>query len=121
MVPLALSIALLLASPMAASQETPMERTQKLLDDFFREKKEAEDRYGRMLNGWMGRDIAQLVKQWGAPTSDFRSPDGSHLLVFRETRSAPIGGHLMQCETTFTAVNGRLTHWRWKGNDCQMN
>jgi hypothetical protein len=122
MLPIALSLSLLLASPVAFSQdtqETPMERTQKLIDEYFRQQKERQDKYNKMLDGWMGHDIAYLVKKWGAPTTDFRSPDGSRLLMFRETRTAPLGGHLMQCETTFTAVGDKLTHWRWKGNDCQ--
>jgi hypothetical protein len=100
--------------------------------------------YRKMLDGWMGADERSLVRAWGVPHRSYES-GGVRYLAFVSSREVyrpadpPILGqetvngkstltftpgrpgytYTKSCETTFELTRGRVSSWRFYGNDCR--
>lgn len=100
--------------------------------------------YENVLNSWIGSSETDLVSSWGPPANVYQSPDGARILTYNSARNVvipgqapsytttrvgntyytnPVGGSApvnvgLQCMTNFTVVRGRITTWRYQGNDC---
>lgn len=100
--------------------------------------------YEQRLNSWMGASEANLIRSWGVPKNVFNS-GGRRYFVYNSSRNIYIPGTSptytttiygntayttssggssptninMQCETTFEIQNGRVSSWRYRGNDCK--
>lgn len=101
-------------------------------------------KYEAVLASWVGSTENELVASWGPPAGLYTTPDGSRVLTYNSegnmylpgtaptyqstiigntVYTKPVGGvaptniHL-SCKTNFTVVNGRITTWRWQGNNC---
>ncbi|QEX20216.1 hypothetical protein FRZ61_01320 [Hypericibacter adhaerens] len=84
-----------------------------------------------------------LVAQWGPPDQVYESGGQKYLTYHRSSQAylpgveptyqttyygtyattTPIGGSPPQtinlnCKTTFTITNGKITSWRYEGNNC---
>lgn len=100
--------------------------------------------YEQIVNSWVGKSEAQLVRVWGVPAQVFNSGgrryfvyNSSHNVylpgtssTYRTTfygdtaRTTSYGGSApqtlnYQCETTFELMNGKVVFWRYKGNNCR--
>jgi hypothetical protein len=99
--------------------------------------------YRKLLDGWMGADERSLVRAWGVPQRTYETGGVKYLAfissrevsssrsqpvlvqdmvndksVLTYTPSAPRHFHTLSCETTFEITRGRVTSWRFSGNDC---
>ena len=100
--------------------------------------------YEKILNSWVGADEVSLVRQWGPPMRSYEA-GGIRFLTYAEVRNVYIPGTQptystqiigntayttayggspgynirRACQTTFEVVNGRVSRWQWKGNDCR--
>lgn len=95
--------------------------------------------YEARLASWVGRDIDQLVTQWGPPSGSHIFADGRQVVTYRRSGAAmmpggwqsvntPYGVRQVEepgllvnfwCETTFTTDARRIIQtWAWRGNNC---
>jgi hypothetical protein len=99
--------------------------------------------YEKVLNSWMNSTEQDLVAQWGPPDQVYESGGQKYLTYHRSSQAylpgveptyqttyygtyattTPIGGSPPQtinlnCKTTFTITNGKITSWRYEGNNC---
>jgi ketosteroid isomerase-like protein len=102
------------------------------------------EKYEAVLNSWIGHTESELVSKWGPPDSVYVAPDGTRHLTYRSSRLVTVNGtpprftstvigdtvytqqtggtpgatYNMKCTTVFAIRNGRITNWRYEGNDC---
>lgn len=100
-------------------------------------------KYEAALNSYVGKPELDLVRNWGAPAQTYET-GGSKFLVYSSKRTlvfpgtspmyttsysgyqaytTEIGGTKptsipMSCETTFEVVDGKVSAWTYRGNDC---
>lgn len=93
------------------------------------------EKYEAQLATWVGHPSGELIANWGAPSSTFKTPDGTQVYEYLKTgatngyanRNQFTGGvnatsYTNYCKTTFV-LNGAdvITNWRWEGNMCRAN
>jgi len=102
-------------------------------------------RYEQVLDSWLGDSESALIQKWGPPDSVYESGEAKYL-TYRDSRSVYVAGtepsyqttcsfgscyttaiggspgymKNLHCKTTFTVSDGKITHWRWEGNDCRQ-
>ena len=93
------------------------------------------EKYGQILDSWMGSNIEELMNSWGYPGGSFDSPNGNKVYVYSNTGSytTPVttstvdgivtthGGYTLNfsCTTYIeTDAFGTIVTWSWKGNNC---
>lgn len=108
------------------------------------------EKYNAMLDTWLGRNINEVINNWGYPDSTFNAPNGNTVYVYSyqsstyvpqtnytTTTYSPIGGSVYSnsttnsyggytinevCRTYFEADEvGTIVNWQWKGNACRAN
>jgi hypothetical protein len=52
----------------------------------------SEQGYRQRLDSWIGSTGEKLVAQWGVPTGEHISPDGSKLYEYKDQRTYTVGG-----------------------------
>jgi hypothetical protein len=103
-----------------------------------------EAKYEAALKSWVGNSESSLVNSWGPPDSVYEN-GGTKYLTYQKSRSGYIPGttptyqtqiigntaytnsyggssgysYNQNCKTTFTISGGRITNWRWEGNNCR--
>jgi hypothetical protein len=100
--------------------------------------------YEARLENWVGKSERELVMSWGIPDKQYQLDPRTRLLSYvnRDTVYYPgsfstcVGGfhnhfglsncggfpptaQTLHCETLFTLVNGRVTKWGHRGNNCR--
>ena len=100
--------------------------------------------YESMLNTWIGKSEKDVIMAWGIPERQYQidantkliSYNANNTVVYPGTVSTCFGSagnnsffgscsgfppsiETFHCETLFTLVNGRVTRWGHRGNDCQ--
>ncbi len=100
--------------------------------------------YEAALNQWIGKSEKDLITGWGLPDKQYQLDKNTRLVSY-VSRSAEVypggistcagtvgdpffGGcaayppvlENYSCETIFTLVNGRITRWGHKGNNCRL-
>jgi hypothetical protein len=101
-------------------------------------------KYEAVLNSWMGHGEAELVSAWGPPANVYAAPDGTRILTYNSSRNVYIPGQApnyqtnvigrtayttavggrsamnigMSCATSFTISHGKVSTWRYQGNNC---
>ncbi len=101
--------------------------------------------YAKVLDSWMGANEETLIESWGPPASVYESGGAKYITyvasssgyvpgvapsyqttVYGSTAyTTPYGGtkgffYNRNCATTFKIVNGVISHWQWKGNNCRQ-
>jgi hypothetical protein len=101
------------------------------------------ENYEKILGSWMGSSEDSLIAKWGPPDSFYQSGEAKYLTYsrsessyipgtpptyqttcsFGNCRTTAVGGSSgftvnSNCKTTFTVVGGKITNWRYQGNDC---
>lgn len=76
--------------------------------------KQAQAKYDAMLEGWTGRSEDELIRQWGPPSSVYKT--ASKTFLFYSESVTDYSGATAWCETTFELTNTKVTFSRWKGN-----
>jgi hypothetical protein len=104
--------------------------------------------YESVLASWVGADVNELIRAWGAPDGRFTMPDGHVVLIYEEqssyttpvtvspgattavrtgeavqTYTSPttiMGGDtvILGCRTEFETDGPRVLTWRHRGNNC---
>jgi hypothetical protein len=88
--------------------------------------------YQARMAAWVTRDVNELISAWGAPSQEYRMPNGSTmytwLWVDNSLITANYNEHLNMvtartvtywCKTTFTAnTKSIIESWRADGNNC---
>ena len=92
-------------------------------------------KYEANLQKWVGQSEEALVDGWGAPDNVYISPDGNRILTYQKDRIVnktslfyypaveyPYTPTIEQlsCKTSFTIQDGKITRWRWEGNNCSL-
>jgi hypothetical protein len=86
----------------------------------------APNRYGEMLDGWVGRPTDELVRAWGPPDGSYPLSDGGKVIEYDERRNVAyydyyFGSYVeeLRCKTLFTiSREDVIQSWKWQGNDC---
>jgi hypothetical protein len=101
------------------------------------------EKYEKILGSWVGASEDSLIAKWGPPDSSYQSGETKYLTYARSNSAyipgtAPtyqttcslgicntiaVGGSPgftvnSNCKTTFTLSGGKITNWRYQGNDC---
>ncbi|HCL3314561.1 TPA: hypothetical protein N2A14_002569 [Pseudomonas aeruginosa] len=100
-------------------------------------------KYEASLNTYVGKPELDLVRDWGAPAQTYET-GGSKFLMYSSRRTLVFPGTPptyttsysgyqayttttggtpparipMSCETTFEVIDGKVSSWTYKGNDC---
>ena len=92
--------------------------------------------YAQKVYGWQGRDVNEMLAQWGAPTSQLTMPNGNQLYTYRSAYSQEMpyqGGYYnypwgfsgggsvyYRCTTNFVAdpKTHTILSVSFEGNDC---
>lgn len=79
-------------------------------------REDMEKNYSQKVESWDGSNVMDLIKSWGPPTSEYKAPDGSLMLTYKNDRL--INGDQFTCNTTFTLKANKVVDWSWRGNGC---
>ncbi|UJB30152.1 hypothetical protein [Chromobacterium sp. Beijing] len=92
--------------------------------------------YAQKVYGWHGRDVNEMLAQWGAPTSQLTMPNGNQLYTYRSAYSQEMpyqggfynypwgfsggGSVYYRCTTNFVAdpKTHTIQSVSFEGNDC---
>ncbi len=98
--------------------------------------------YENMLQSWVGKSEAQLVTDWGAPTSMETIGPDRQVFVYIKQRQITVPGEAPNytalgedaeynnfgdslgetfdyfCKTTFTTQNDIIVNYSWEGDSC---
>ena len=99
------------------------------------------EKYGQILDSWVGSYIGELTNSWGYPEKSFDAPNGNKVYVYsnsgiytkRIKRNSTYVGNSSQnyvsagytktlsC-TTYIEIDssGKIVSWRWEGNSCAV-
>ncbi len=104
-----------------------------------------EEHYNRILAGWVGRHVDDLMVRWGPPDRSAALSDGRKVIAYDRERTVTSGGHtryervvtedgddviyvpvttpvrtrVLSCETRFViAQQGIIESWSHDGNNC---
>lgn len=82
-----------------------------------------ENQYEAMLNTWTGKTKSNLLKTWGVPTSTYKINKHEEMIAFERTNNGftQYGSYNYFCVTTFTLKDGKVTHWNYRGNSCDID
>ena len=95
-----------------------------------REPTRASPSVDEIMQSWVGSSEAQLIQTWGIPDSTY-STGGVKFITYeansqRDVYKPTLGGErrfagtvYLNCEQTFQIVNGIITNYNWKGNNCE--
>jgi hypothetical protein len=103
--------------------------------DIRAEIKKREQKTSAALNSWIGADINDFIIKWGAPSGEYKMPNGNVIYAWRDERSIPApvdlsavgdslvgmggGSILVSCTISiFTSPRGNIFNWKWEGNGC---
>lgn len=101
--------------------------------------------YEAMLDVWIGKSEKELVMGWGIPDKQYQLDKNTRLISYTAYNTAYYPGTLSTCfgtgsrnavfsgcsgsipptvetyfcETIFTLVNGRVSRWGHRGNNCR--
>jgi hypothetical protein len=88
-----------------------------------------KDRYSRTVSTWVGASEAELVLQWGAPSTTHRIDGRTNLLTYRHLgrgtdtttsgRTADVARGPERCATMFMVVDGWIAAAGFQGDDCK--
>lgn len=76
-------------------------------------------KYGTMLDSWMGASAEKLILSWGIPQNTFIMSNGNKVIEYSRNRISRINNISIYCRTTFIINKGMIINWSWTGNDCK--
>lgn len=99
------------------------------------EKNKSSQRMSAMLNSWIGVNINTLIMQWGAPSNEYKMPNGDIIYTWHNEHTIPIplditqmggnyfgtggGTSTVSCTISiFSDPNQKIFNWKWEGNGC---
>ncbi|QEE25200.1 hypothetical protein CS053_12380 [Rhodanobacter glycinis] len=88
-----------------------------------------------VLTSWVGSNINDFMMKWGAPSGEYRMPNGNSIYTWLNEDMIPTavaisrvgaeyiemgGGPIMvSCKITiFSDSRGTIFNWKWEGNGC---
>ena len=107
---------------------------------------ETTENYEAKLNPWIGKSEKELVMSWGIPDKQYQLDPATKMISYVRHQTIVYPGTVSPCianvgrngtvvgscgpdfppeaesyycETIFTIVQGRVSHWGHKGNDCR--
>ena len=83
------------------------------------------------LNSWIGAKESVLIETWGTPSTHYKTDDGKKYLTWKNRSQAIIGGSYgygtsyisptlvtSNCDITMVLIDGLVSTWNYKGNNC---
>ena len=100
--------------------------------------------YDTALNQWIGKSESEMITGWGIPDKQYQLDKNTKLVSYTAAKTEAYPGSVSTCfgagggpfysgcagyppvvenyycETIFTLVNGHITRWGHKGNNCRL-
>ena len=76
-------------------------------------------KYETKLNSWLNRPRKELILDWGIPTKTYKVDSHTELLEYKTSHK--VNKNTFTCKTTFTLIDGKVSDWKWQGNNCVSN
>lgn len=99
------------------------------------------ENYTKILNSWLGREKSELISIWGNPAYDYQKGNKNYVVYVRNKMQAVAQGNKIErmpliakekegffsndesvvnknCSTLFIVTKGKISAWRFDGNDC---
>lgn len=74
-----------------------------------------EEAFKAKVSSWQGRNVGDLVKEWGQPNSTLHTPGGG--MVYTYNKGDPIAS---SCRVDFIVNEAqKITAWRYAGTTCR--
>lgn len=74
-----------------------------------------EEAFKAKVSSWQGRNVGDLVKEWGQPNSTLHTPGGG--MVYTYNKGDPIA---TSCTVDFIVDEAqKITAWRYAGTTCR--
>lgn len=97
--------------------------------------KHIDQRMSSMLNSWIGVNVNVLIMRWGAPSNEYKMPNGNIIYTWHKERSIPVplditqvgndyfgtggGAAVVSCTISiFSDSHNDIINWKWEGNGC---